>query len=68
MDIPCLIHRGKTERHEGLGETAVISNYDPNVVNDFLREPGQFRRRQPLPPHSPSDIIVNDLIARDFAA
>lgn len=68
MDIPCLIHRGKTERHEGLGETAVISNYDTNVVNDFLRDPGRFRRKQALPAHSPSDTIVEDLIARGFAA
>jgi UDP-N-acetylglucosamine 2-epimerase (non-hydrolysing) len=68
MDIPCLIHRGKTERNQGLGETAVISKYDPAVMNDFLREPGRFRRRSSLPAQSPSDIIVDDLIARGYAA
>jgi UDP-N-acetylglucosamine 2-epimerase (non-hydrolysing) len=68
MDIPCLIHRGKTERQEGLGENAVISRYDAAVMNDFLSDPGRFRRKQPLPAHSPSDIIVDDLIARGFAA
>jgi UDP-N-acetylglucosamine 2-epimerase (non-hydrolysing) len=68
MDIPCLVYRGKTERSDGVGENVVISNYDMGVVNDFLREPGRFRRKHPLSAHSPSDTIVEDLVARGFAA
>ncbi len=68
MDIPCLIHRGKTEHPEGVGENVVISSYDMSVVHDFLRDPSRFRRHHELPPHSPSDMIVEDLIARGFAA
>ncbi|TAN34324.1 hypothetical protein EPN29_02870 [bacterium] len=68
MDIPCLIHRGKTEHPEGVGENVVISSYDMGVVHGFLREPSRFRRQHDLPPHSPSDMIVEDLIARGFAA
>jgi UDP-N-acetylglucosamine 2-epimerase (non-hydrolysing) len=68
MDIPCLIHRGKTEHPEGVGENVVVSSYDIAVLHDFLREPGRFRRKHDLPPHSPSDTIVEDLVARGFAA
>lgn len=68
MDIPCLIHRGKTEHPEGVGENVVISSYDLDVLRDFLRDPSRFRRRQPLPANSPSDVIVDDLVARGFAS
>jgi UDP-N-acetylglucosamine 2-epimerase (non-hydrolysing) len=68
MDIPCLIHRGKTEHPEGVGENVVVSNYKMEIVHDFLREPARFTRNKDLPPQSPSDTIVEDLIARGFAA
>lgn len=68
MDIPCLIHRQKTEHPEGVGENVVVSEYHIDRLHDFLREPGRFRRAGPLPPHSPSQVIVDDLVARGFAA
>lgn len=68
MDVPCLIHRGKTEHPEGIGENVVVANYNIEVLDDFLRDPSRFRRKNPLPAHSPSDVIVDDLVARGFAA
>lgn len=68
MNIPCLIHRGKTEHPEGVGGNVVVSNYSMSVLHDFLRDPTRFRRSQPLPEHSPSDTIVEDLVARGFTA
>jgi UDP-N-acetylglucosamine 2-epimerase (non-hydrolysing) len=68
LDIPCLVHRRRTERRQGLGENVVLSGFDFDVVRDFLREPGRFRRQQALPDESPSDFIVSDLVARGFAA
>jgi UDP-N-acetylglucosamine 2-epimerase (non-hydrolysing) len=68
LDIPCLVHRRRTERRRGLGENVVLSGFDFDVVRDFLSEPGRFRRREALPDESPSDLVVLDLIARGFAA
>lgn len=67
LDIPCLVHRKRTERQEGLGENVVLSNYDATVLREFLDEPAAHRRRSELPDASPSDVIVDDLEARGFA-
>jgi UDP-N-acetylglucosamine 2-epimerase (non-hydrolysing) len=67
VNLPCLVHRKKTERREGLGENVVLSGYETSVLLDFLREPERFRRAQELPYESPSDVIVADLVARGFA-
>jgi UDP-N-acetylglucosamine 2-epimerase (non-hydrolysing) len=68
LDLPCLVHRVRTERREGLGENAVLSGLRIDVLQDFLRDPGRYRRRSPLPAASPSDVIVHDLERRGFAA
>jgi UDP-N-acetylglucosamine 2-epimerase (non-hydrolysing) len=64
LDLPCLVHRKRTERLEGLGETAVVSGYEISVLQSFLADPTRFRRRSELPARSPSDVIVEDLAAR----
>jgi UDP-N-acetylglucosamine 2-epimerase (non-hydrolysing) len=66
LDLPCLVHRVRTERREGLGENVVLSGMDAHVLRDFLGDPGRFRRRTPLPTASPSDVIVADLARRGF--
>jgi UDP-N-acetylglucosamine 2-epimerase (non-hydrolysing) len=66
LDLPCLVHRVKTERREGLGENAVLSGMSTAVLRDFLAAPARFRRRSPLPVASPSDVIVGDLARRGF--
>jgi UDP-N-acetylglucosamine 2-epimerase (non-hydrolysing) len=68
LDLPCLVHRMKTERREGLGENAVLSGMSADVLGDFLGDPTPFRRRASLPPASPSDVIVEDLERRGFAS
>ena len=68
LDLPCLVHRVKTERREGLGENAVLSKMRADVLRDFLAEPARFRRRTELVPASPSDVIVDDLERRGFAS
>jgi UDP-N-acetylglucosamine 2-epimerase (non-hydrolysing) len=67
LDLPCLVHRIRTERGEGLGENVVLSGMRVDVMRDFLREPERFRRRSELPAVSPSDVIVDDLGRRGFA-
>jgi UDP-N-acetylglucosamine 2-epimerase (non-hydrolysing) len=68
LDLPCLVHRVKTERREGLGENAVLSQMRADVLRDFLDDPGRFRRRTALATASPSDVIVGDLERRGFAS
>jgi UDP-N-acetylglucosamine 2-epimerase (non-hydrolysing) len=64
LDLPCLVHRKRTERLEGLGETALVSGYAIDVLQSFLDNPARFRRRSELPAKSPSDVIVDDLRSR----
>jgi UDP-N-acetylglucosamine 2-epimerase (non-hydrolysing) len=66
LDLPCLVHRVKTERREGLGENALLSQMRADVLQDFLADPARFRRRSVLPVTSPSDVIVDDLERRGF--
>ena len=66
LDHPCLVHRKRTERHEGLGENVVLSGYDLGLLRSFLEDPGRFRRTTELPIESPSDVIVEDLCARGY--
>jgi UDP-N-acetylglucosamine 2-epimerase (non-hydrolysing) len=68
LDLPCLVHRMKTERREGLGENALLSGMSADVLRDFLGDPTRFRRRASLPPASPSEVIVEDLERRGFAS
>ena len=67
LDRPCLVHRTKTERLEGVHENVVLSGLDCDVLRDFLEDPGRFRRATPLPEASPSDLVVEDLEQRGFA-
>lgn len=67
LDLPCLVHRLKTERREGLGENALLSQMRADVLRDFLADPSSFRRRTALPDTSPSEIIVDDLERRGHA-
>jgi UDP-N-acetylglucosamine 2-epimerase (non-hydrolysing) len=64
LDRPCLVHRKRTERREGLGENVVVSGYRNDLLNSFLEDPTVFRRRSPLPSASPSGVILGDLTRR----
>jgi UDP-N-acetylglucosamine 2-epimerase (non-hydrolysing) len=68
LDLPCLVHRVKTERREGLGENAVLSQMRSETLRGFLADPGRFRRTTPLPEAAPSDVIVADLERRCFSS
>jgi UDP-N-acetylglucosamine 2-epimerase (non-hydrolysing) len=68
LDLPCLVHRVKTERREGLGENAVLSGMSADVLREFLEDPSRYRRTAELPAASPSDVIVADLERRGFVS
>lgn len=64
--VPALVHRMATERSEGIGSNAVLSRWDAGVVVDFLRDYERFRVAVATPEISPSDVIVDDLLARGY--
>ena len=68
LDRPCLVHRKRTERPEGLGENVVLSHMRTDVLRAFLEAPERYRRRSVLPDVSPTDVILADLERRGFAA
>lgn len=67
LDRPCLVHRLRTERREGLGENVLLSGMDIGVLRAFLATPESYRRTSALPGVSPSDIVVADLERRSIA-
>jgi UDP-N-acetylglucosamine 2-epimerase (non-hydrolysing) len=66
LDIPCLVHRRRTERGEGLGETAVLSGLRRDALEDFLRDPARYRRHTQPPEGSPTAVVLEDLRQRGF--
>jgi UDP-N-acetylglucosamine 2-epimerase (non-hydrolysing) len=69
LGIPCLVHRVATERQDGLrGGPVVLSGMRIAALDAFLADPSVWRRRVASPERSPSEIIVDDLRARGYAA
>jgi UDP-N-acetylglucosamine 2-epimerase (non-hydrolysing) len=66
LDLPCLVHRTRSERREGLGENALLSGMQVDVLRRFLANPSVYRRRSSFPSVSPSAVIVDDVERRGF--
>ena len=64
LNVPCLVHRRRSERVEGFGETTLLSQLDVRVLESFLRDVPDLQRGGPVPAGSPSDLIVRDLLDR----
>ena len=58
---PCLLMRRTTERKEGLGKNVVISNYDKEIINDFINNYQRYKLDVSNFDISPSKIIVDYL-------
>jgi UDP-N-acetylglucosamine 2-epimerase (non-hydrolysing) len=61
LGIPCLIFRQATERLDGLGESAVLSCFQEEVIFDFISSYKKWKRNPPNFGISPSEIIVEDI-------
>jgi UDP-N-acetylglucosamine 2-epimerase (non-hydrolysing) len=62
LNLPCLVHRGTTERPDGLGRNVVLSGMDLGVVEAFLADPARYTNPAAPAPVSPSDVIVEHLV------
>ena len=65
---PTLILRDETERHEGIGENAVLAGLDHEQIRAFVRAYASYARPEALPPGSPSTVIVDFLGAQGFGS
>jgi UDP-N-acetylglucosamine 2-epimerase (non-hydrolysing) len=63
LGVPCLLLRKATEREEGLGANAVLSNYDRRVIRDFTLHFEAHRVAPVESPSRPSDIIIDSVLA-----
>ncbi len=60
---PCLLLRRTSERREGLGENALLSEYRPEVFERFARDYPRYRRAPIETAHSPVERICEHLLA-----
>jgi UDP-N-acetylglucosamine 2-epimerase (non-hydrolysing) len=58
---PCLLFRDRTERLEGLGRNVVLSQFDENVINNFVDNYRQHEYPLVSVDKNPSRIIVDFL-------
>lgn len=56
---PCLILRKATERIEGLNENVILTDGVEAEIEDFISNPGKYKRDPIVPAVSPSEIITN---------
>lgn len=68
LGVPTLIHRKATEQHEGVGKNIVLSEWENSRLVEFLAGYTDMRRPMSRPDVSPSDVIVDDLVARGFGS
>ncbi len=67
LGIPTLVHRKTTEQREGIGENIMLSNWSLATLTGFLHAYEAYRRPVRRLSQSPSDIIVDDLVARGYS-
>lgn len=56
---PCVLLRKATERTEGLGQNVVLSNFDLNLIVDFVQHYQKFQAPPVVLYPSPTQIIVD---------
>jgi UDP-N-acetylglucosamine 2-epimerase (non-hydrolysing) len=65
LNKPCMLLRKRTERKEGIGENAFLSELDTDRIEQFLRTFHTLRRREPEDSLQPSALIVDRIL--DYA-
>ena len=64
---PTILFRRITERKEGVGENAVISNFDSEIIRDFVSRYQDYVKSPLEPEISPTEIILSSLEEFDNA-
>ncbi len=63
VGVPTLLWRRHTERDDGLGDNVVLADYDRDRIATFLADPQRHRREPRLWEASPSETILDRLLA-----
>jgi UDP-N-acetylglucosamine 2-epimerase (non-hydrolysing) len=64
LGLPIILLRDATERQEGLGKNCLLSRYDADRIDEFVRNRHSYRRSNPAGHEdSPSKIIMESLSA-----
>ena len=58
---PTLLFRSTTERQEGLGSNVVISNFEHQLINNFVSNYKQYGAQPVQLKESPTEIIISEL-------
>ncbi len=66
LGVPCCVHRVTTESAEGLGANVVVTGLERSALREFLDAPGRYRRPAAVRASSPSDRVVDRLVADGF--
>jgi UDP-N-acetylglucosamine 2-epimerase len=64
LGVPCLIMRSRTERVEGVGESAYLAEFRLDKIERFLSAIPDVRRSEMNDDTCPSKIIVDHLLTR----
>jgi UDP-N-acetylglucosamine 2-epimerase len=64
LGVPTLLWRQRTERGDGLGANVVLSCYDDQIVDRFLADPEALRTSPPASGSTPSEQVLDALLAR----
>ena len=62
LGVPTLLWRTATERPDGLGRNVVLSQYDPQVVENFLERPDDYRCDRIASEARPSEEVIAVLL------
>jgi len=61
LGVPTLLFRTETERREGLGKNIVLSKLDKKIINNFIKNYNDYRKKMIKIKHSPSQIVIDFL-------
>jgi UDP-N-acetylglucosamine 2-epimerase (non-hydrolysing) len=59
---PLLVHRKKTERNDGIGSNALLSQYDKDAILEFSRNFKKYEREEHKVKILPSEIILDYIL------
>ncbi len=62
---PCLLMRKKTERNEGIGENALLSEFQQERIDHFVNHWQDYRREPSIGGAAPLDMIIERIVACD---
>ena len=61
LGVPTLLFRNESERQEGIGENVVISKFEKNTIEQFIRNLPLHRKTPTFQDTQPSEMIIKTI-------